>query len=351
MNTEKTNNDLLHTGTPAVETAKARLGFLGVGWIGRNRMEAMIKSGMIEASYIVEPAAEAAHAAKKAAPEAAILNDFSELLKKDDVDGIVIATPSALHAEQAILAFEAGKAVFCQKPLGRNKSEVLKVIETAKKADRLLSVDLSYRFLSGIQKMKQIIKDGGIGHVYAADLVFHNAYGPDKEWFYNPVLSGGGCVMDLGIHLIDLGLWMLSFPEVENVTSRLFVRGKALHDAGSCVEDYASARIGLKGDTIVNLACSWRQSAGRDAVIEASFYGTEGGLSLKNVNGSFYDFKAERYHWTATEVLSEPPEDWGAKAAAGFAAAISKSSRYDPEIEHLIKVSEVMDAIYGSNKH
>jgi len=61
---------------------------------------------------------------------------------------------------------------------------------------------------------------------YLADLIFHNAYGPDKPWFYDRTLSGGGCVIDLGIHLVDLALWNLDFPKVMNVTSRLFAPGQ-----------------------------------------------------------------------------------------------------------------------------
>ncbi|MCU7492083.1 MAG: Gfo/Idh/MocA family protein [Bacteroidota bacterium] len=343
------NNDLLQKTVSAPAALRLRLGFLGVGWIGRNRMEAMVNSSKAEARYIVDPVNELALTAKKLAPKARVLRNLKELLDKTDVGGIVIATPSALHAEETIMALQAGKAVFCQKPLGRNKKEVMRVIEAARKADRLLGVDLSYRFLNGIKKMKEIVSSNGIGHVYAADLVFHNAYGPDKEWFYNPQLSGGGCVMDLGIHLIDLALWMLDYPQVEHITSRLFAKGRAFKDTDNCVEDYATARIDLESDTTLNLSCSWRQSAGRDAVIEASFYGTEGGLSLKNLNGTFYDFKSERYRWTAHETLSEPPEDWGPKAALNWIEKMSQSTKYDSEIEQIIKVSEVIDRIYGRN--
>lgn len=343
------NNDILQKTVKVPVEEKPRLGFLGVGWIGRNRMEAMVKSGKTEARYIVDPASELALTARKLSPKARVLKSLNELLRKDDLEAVVIATPSALHAEESIMALEAGKAVFCQKPLGRNKEEVVRVIEAARKADRLLGVDLTYRFLDGIQKMKEIVSSNGIGHVYAVDLVFHNAYGPDKEWFYNPLLSGGGCVMDLGIHLIDLVLWMLDYPDVASVTSRLFAKGKSFRYTDHAVEDYASVRIDLEGDTTVNLSCSWRQSAGRDAVIEASFYGTEGGLSLKNLNGTFYDFKAERFRWTAHETLSEPPEDWGPKAALDWMERLSKNTGYDPEIEHIIKVAEVIDRIYGRN--
>src|SRR5690606_4635728 len=96
-------------------------------------------------------------------------------------------------------------------------SEVQPVIEAARSADRLLGVDFSYRFTEAMQAVRSLVEGGALGRVYAVDLVFHNAYGPDKPWFYDPRLAGGGCVMDLGIHLVDLALWTLGFPVVRDV--------------------------------------------------------------------------------------------------------------------------------------
>lgn len=339
-------NELMRKKVSAPVIVKPRLGFLGVGWIGRNRMEAIVRQNKVEAAAIADPVEDLALKARELAPEAEIFDSMDALLI-GNLDAIVIATPSALHAEQAIAAFEAGKAVFCQKPLGRNVIEVCRVIDAAKAADRLLSVDLSYRYLDGIRKMKQIIDSVEIGNIYAVNLVFHNSYGPDKQWFYDPKLSGGGCVIDLGIHLVDLVLWILSYPKVSNVSARLYTQGRPVTDSFFGVEDFAIARFDLNEDTTVNLSCSWHQSLGRDAVIEASFYGTKGGLSLSNINGSFYDFKAERFRWTASETLSEPPDDWSARAAIDWIDKLTSSNRYDREIEHMIQVSETIDAIYG----
>src|SRR5205823_9344721 len=115
------------------------------------------------------------------------------------LDGIVIATPSALHASQCLAALERGFAVFCQKPLGRNERETRAVVEAARRADRLLGVDFSYRTLGGAEAIRELIRSGSLGRIYAIDAVFHNAYGPDKAWFRDREQSGGGCVMDLGI--------------------------------------------------------------------------------------------------------------------------------------------------------
>ena len=194
------------TATPAV--TKPRLGFLGVGWIGANRLGALARSGLVEVSALADPVREVAEKAAVHAPDAIRVGELEELLELD-LDGIVIATPSAQHAEQSITALEQGLAVFCQKPLSRDRAEVSRVIDTARDYDRLLGVDLSYRFTHALQGIRSLVRSGELGEIFAVDLVFHNAYGPDKPWFYDPAQSGGGCLIDLGIHLLDAALWIL----------------------------------------------------------------------------------------------------------------------------------------------
>jgi predicted dehydrogenase len=327
-------------------TARPRVGFLGVGWIGRNRMEAMVKTGAIEVAAIADPSSEMVAEAQKLAPGAVPAADLDGLLDAG-VDGVVIASPSALHAGQSIQALQRGVAVFCQKPLGRTAAEAKAVVDAARAADRLLSVDFSYRFTEGMRQIGELVRLGELGRVYAVDLVFHNAYGPDKPWFYDPALSGGGCVMDLGVHLVDLAMWALDFPAATSVTSKLFAGGVPLRDGTAQVEDYAVATVELETGTAVQLACSWRLQAGQDAIISASFYGTEGGAALRNVGGSFYDFEAERFRGTSRETLASPPDEWGGRAAADWARRLAASERFDPGSERLVQVSEVLDRIYG----
>jgi predicted dehydrogenase len=299
-----------------------------------------------EVAAIADMSTDEALAAKALAPRARLHRSYESLLS-EDLDGVVIATPSALHARQAIVALERGRAVFCQKPLGRNAEETRRVVEAARRADRLLGVDLSYRTLEGVRRMRELCRAQALGRIYAADLVFHNAYGPDKDWFYDRRRSGGGCVIDLGVHLVDLALWLLGNPAVSRVTSRLFAEGKPLGRRAPTVEDYAVATLDLDDGTVVRLACSWRLSAGREAVIEASFYGTEGGLGLRNVNGSFYDFVAEHHVGTRREVLAVPPDSWGGRAIVGWATRLAAGERFDPATDTLLATARAIDAIYG----
>src|SRR4051794_37194733 len=327
-------------------TTRPRLGFLGVGWIGHHRMRAIAEVDSAEIAAIADPSAATIAQAAQLAPNAKAVSTFDELLDQD-VDGIVIATPTALHAEQSIRALARGKAVFCQKPLGRTAAEVCAVIEAARSANRLLAVDLSYRFTKAMRQIRRLVRSGELGHIYAVELTFHNAYGPDKPWFYEPALSGGGCVIDLGVHLVDLALWVLDFPAVVRTSSRLFAQGKPLVSHADQTEDYAIATLDLQSGATVHLGCSWRLPAGQDAIISAGFYGTQGGAVLRNVNGSFYDFVAERCRGTARETLTSPPDAWFGRAAVDWAESLARGSRFDPSADRLVEVADVLDRIYG----
>ncbi|HEX8414092.1 MAG TPA: Gfo/Idh/MocA family oxidoreductase, partial [Sphingomicrobium sp.] len=262
------------------------------------------------------------------------------------LDGVVIATPSALHAEQCVESLQSGAAVFCQKPLGRSAAEVGEVLEAAQDADRPLGVDLSYRHTHAMQAIRDRVQSGDLGQIFAADLVFHNAYGPGNAWFWDPRLSGGGCLIDLGIHLVDLALWLLDFPDVVSASSNLLRDGRP--KSPDEVEDYAVASFTTGTGAVVRIACSWNLPAGSDAVIRASFYGTEGGAEIGNQNGSFFDFHADLLRGRQRERLVSPPDDWGGRAAADWLHKLAAGDGFSGTTSGLLQSARLLDLMYRS---
>jgi predicted dehydrogenase len=321
-----------------------RLGFLGAGWIGRNRMEAILATGEASAVAICDPDPENARQAHERAPLALLTESLDAMLALE-LDGLVIATPSALHAEQCIRAFESGVAVFCQKPLGRNAAEVQAVLDAARSADRLLGVDLSYRHTAAMQAIRERVRSGQLGRLFAADLTFHNAYGPQSDWFWDPALSGGGCLIDLGVHLVDLLLWMFDFPEVLDARATLLRDGHP--PAPDEVEDYAIGELTLANGVHARIACSWNLNAGADAVIGAEFYGTDAGAEMRNENGSFFDFSADLLKGRDRERLASPPDDWGGRAAAEWVRKLASGERFTGSTDGLLETARVLDRLYG----
>ncbi len=322
---------------------RPRLGFIGLGWIGRHRLEAVAATGLADIAVLHDPSAEAVEAARHLAPDAALAGSVETLLDLRP-DGVVIASPSALHAEQSFAALSEGMAVFCQKPLGRSAAEVRAVVEKARETNRLLAVDLCYRRTAAFGAMKAALDVGRIGRPFSADFAFHNAYGPDKAWFYDIARSGGGAVMDLGTHLVDLALWMFDAP-VAGVSATLYRHGERLCEPG--LEDYGIATIAFEGGETARIACSWNLHAGRDAVIVGDIHGTDGGLSVRNRDGSFYDFEARLLQGTAAEPLAEPPDDWGGRTIAGWVESLASGAGFDPAAPDYVALSDTLDRIYA----
>jgi len=331
------------------QTRRPRIGFVGLGWIGRNRLESIAAMDLVDVVAISDCEPEALAVSSKIAPRAEVLTQFDGLLAAD-CDGVVLATPNAHHAEQSIAALERGLAVFCQKPLARDLAETQHVIAAAKARDKLLGVDLSYRFVPGMQKLANVIRNGDLGTIFAVDLVFHNAYGPGKPWFYDREVSGGGCVLDLGIHLLDLTAWALDASKLEVVSAALFKSGAPLQTISDGVEDYASATLRIDDRVLVTLACSWSLNLGAEARIEAVFHGTDASGVFRNVAGSFYDFAAERCTGTSCETLTTADDAnwiWGGLAAREWCCKLLSGNRYDPAVEQLLISASAIDQIYG----
>jgi predicted dehydrogenase len=329
-----------------MNSPRPRLGFVGLGWIGLHRMKALCDEGVCEVAAFIDPAPDVQEKVRAVAPTAVPVGSIAQLAEYG-IDGAVIATPSALHAQQALALLERGIAVFCQKPLARTAAETRAIVDAARNADCLLGCDFSYRYTEAMRRVHSCVVEGELGKVYAVDLVFHNAYGPDKPWFRDPRLSGGGCAIDLGIHLIDLALGVLGRPKVTGVTSRLFAHGRLLAPGSGEVEDHAIAQMDLADGAVVGLACSWNLPAGSDCVIEAHFHGDKAGAAMRNVTGSFYDFTAERNEGTRRTLLSSPPDAWGGRAVVEWARHLGAGQGYSPAIESAVDVATVLDRIYG----
>jgi predicted dehydrogenase len=238
--------------------------------------------------------------------------------------------------------------VFCQKPVGRDRREVETVVDAARKADRLLMTDLSFRSTAAGRALRDVVRSDELGDIFAVNLVFHSAHGPDKPWFYDRALSGGGCLLDLGTHLLDLALWCLGFPRIELVRARLCAGGRPLAATPGGIEDFASAQLTTASGVVMQLACSWHLSVGGDAIVEASFHGTRGSACLRNVNGSFHDFLCERMAGTQRETLMTPPDRWMGRAAIEWAERLARGDHFDPEALRLMAVSSALDHIYHS---
>jgi predicted dehydrogenase len=194
-----------------------------------------------------------------------------------------------------------------------------------------------------------LVQSSALHDVYAAQLGFHNAYGPDKAWVYDTRLLGGGALVDLGAHLVDLALWTLDFPNVLQVNSRLFAEGRPVSRKQRRAEDYVVADLTTDTGAVIHLSCSWRLHVGQDCSMEASFFGTRGGARFHNLGGSFYDFGAELLSGTTRRTLCAPPDNWQGRAAIRWMQQLARDDRFDLASLKLLDVANVIDRIYDSD--
>lgn len=326
------------------ESNAVRLGFLGLGWIGRKRLDAAAEKPHVAIAALADSDPARLDAALERYPHARPASDLRALCECD-LDGVVIATPNAVHAPQAIACLTRGMAVFCQKPLGVNARECAAVIQAARAADRLLEVDYCYRRVAGMGELRRRIAAGELGEILAMDCAFHNAYGPDKPWAYDVRLSGGGALLDLGVHLVDLALWLTGDASFEVVSSALYASGAPL-DTRDDVEDMAIAELRSERGASVRLACSWNAHAGRDAVIGLDVFGSRGGAAWRNVDGSFYDFTLDVFHGRAAERIASPPDEWGARALDAWIGRLRANPAFDEEALLVGRGAELIDDVY-----
>ncbi len=344
-----------------------RLGFVGVGWIGAMRMRSVAERfGAGAVAAVCDPSEERRREALGEFPDAAEYDSLEAMLDEatassggalpggavdggaldtGGLDGVVIATPNDLHAPQTLAALERGLAVFCQKPLALDAAEARQMVDAARDADRLLGVDYSYRHTDSAQAIRRLIQGGELGRVFLVDAAFHNAYGPDKAWCWDPARSGGGAFVDLGVHLLDLALWWLDFPAVEGSSGHGWRDGQRLEGRG--VDDFATARLLLQDGAEVRAAASWNAPAGADCVVRIDVFGTGGGAVLENVEGSFFDFTARRRDGRTSHEIAREGGEWLGRGIVAWCERLATSPRYDPDIEHSIEVSAAVDAVYG----
>jgi predicted dehydrogenase len=324
-----------------------RLGFVGLGWIGRNRLDAIAARPDVEVAALhdVDPARLDGTAR---AYEGAVRADAWHTLLAADLDGIVIATPNGCHAEQAIAALERKLPVFCQKPLALDGAQARAVVAAAERADRLLGVDYSYRHVQGMDELRRSLRDGRFGDLLAIDLTFHNAYGPDKAWCHDRTLAGGGCLLDLGVHLVDLALWLQDELDLAVVDSARFAQGRRLPIGDAAIEDLAFATFRAGNGAIVRLACSWHAQSGCDAIIGARLFGTCGGAVWRNVGGSFFDFELDFVHGPKAERVAGPPDDWGSRALGAWVDRLRIDPSFDAEARCFVAGADLIDRLYSA---
>ena len=206
----------------------------------------------------------------------AVYDDFTRMLKQEDVDAVDICTPNYLHAPMAITALRSGRHVLCEKPIARNAEEARKMVETAKKHKRILMVAMNNRFRTDVEVLRTFISRGELGTVQLVKAGWRRTAQDwqARDWFKDQKKSGGGVLLDLGLPKMDLAMWIAGLKKPERITCKVFQR-----DGRRGVEDSACAMVNFAGGACLILEVTWNLLEPKDDIY-LEVYGSRGAAAL-----------------------------------------------------------------------
>ncbi|HHY99264.1 MAG TPA: Gfo/Idh/MocA family oxidoreductase [Firmicutes bacterium] len=340
---------------------KLRVGIIGTGGIARAHMGGYSKLDTVEMVAFCDAIPERAQQAAETfgASGAKVFTDYREMLEMKDLDAVSVCTPNNTHAVTTIAALKAGKHVFCEKPMAVTSAEADEMVRTARKNGLKLSVGYQSRFGDDAKFLKSMSEAGELGRIYYAEALSVRRRGvPTWGVFLSKEKQGGGPLIDIGTHSLDLTLWLMN-----DYSKPVAVLGSTYQELGPLggynawgpwdpkafeVEDSAFALIKLESGATVILKSSWALNIEKD-LFGSILCGTQAGASL--VNGELkISGQSHNRLWDLVPTSTS-----------------SKDSNYDREIAHWVdcllndkepivqpeqaaQVTRILEAIYKSSE-
>jgi len=337
-----------------VAKRKLRVAVVGLG-MGRAHAQAYHKCGDCELAALADLDKERLQDVGDELGVKTRYADAEEMFEKCDLDAVSIAVPNKLHCPLTLAALEQGLHVLCEKPMAMNVAQAEQMKSAADAAGKLLTINLSQRSDQSCQALKRQVEAGAIGSVYFGRTVWHRRRGiPGREWFGNKELAGGGPLIDLGVHRIDLALWLMGSPEPASVSGSLYdVIGKEQakqRGESFSTEDMACGMVKFKNGATLLVEASWALNIDKTEYMITELYGDKGRVVQKNKNGT-YEMTAELYtvedgfFYTKQldHVEMEVPSLY-----EQFVASIVHNQPPAVTADEGIKVQKILDGLYES---
>jgi predicted dehydrogenase len=282
---------------------KYRIGIIGCGFTAhgagtgnQNHMPSLVKMRdeveMVAFCDLIEE--RAVESAKEFGGEnARVCTDYRELLRDDSIDIVHVCTPNRSHAEITVAALEAGKHVCCEKPMAKTYAEAVTMLEAAKRTDRKLTIHYQYRFRPDAWYLHQVCRRGDLGEIYFAKAhALRRRAVPTWGVFLNEVEQGGGALIDIGTHALDMTLWMMDNYQPQSVMGSVYK--KFAQQAGTAnffgdwdaarftVEDSAFGFLKMADGATVFLEASWALNILEAVEAKVTLCGTRAGADMKD---------------------------------------------------------------------
>ena len=347
-----------------------KIGIIGCGGIATGKhMPALSRNENAQmvafCDIILEKAEEAAK--KFGTPDAKVYTDYKELLKDKEIDVVHVLTPNKSHSFISIDAMEAGKHVMCEKPMAKTAAEAKAMVETAEKTGKKLTIGYQNRYREDSTYLKRACERGDLGEIYVAKAhAIRRRAVPTWGVFLNEEEQGGGPLIDIGTHALDLTLWMMNNYDVKSVTGNVYKKlGDQTETANAwgdwdpkeyTVEDSAFAFITMKDGATIFLEASWALNTLEVDEAKTTLCGTKAGADMKD------GLRINSVDFNKQQVLKPNLESGG---VAFYSGKKMNAEDYEAKVwmdaivndaplvvlpKQAMVVTQILEAIYESSK-
>jgi predicted dehydrogenase len=278
------------------------------------------------------------------------------MLKKEKLDVVSVATPNKFHMPLTVQALEAGCHVLCEKPMAMSAQEAQQMLDVADRTGKRICINFSYRFNEQSQALKAQVDAGVLGEVYYARTLWHRRRGIPKfgGWFGQKALAGGGPLIDLGVHRLDLALWLMGYPKP------VWVLGSAYNPIATAlakaqgveydVEDLAVGMVKFDNGATLSIEASWAANVQENEWMETRLFGTQGGMVQHNIEQT-YKFEAEMFleqNGAHFDIKLHSTTQQAFPSMYHFVEAILTDTPHPATGYEGLLVMQILDAIYKS---
>ena len=292
-------------------------------------------------------------------------DSLEAILHDDDLDAIYVAVPNKFHAPIAHQVIDAGKHLFLDKPFALNYAEAKGVADAAAARGKVFHVGMNQRFPAGRQRLRQAVQRGELGVVYHVKGYWLRRAGIPRlhTWFGHKAISGGGCMLDIGVHMLDLALFLAGNFEPVSVVGKTYTKfgdrglgegGWGLSDRDPAltfdVDDFASAFIAFRNGMTMSLDVSWAAHQETANVEGATLFGTDAGASVDPAK--IFQIKGKSSDYEVTELSDEDGDDleYATDRFHNFTNHVLGREPLCCDPGQSLVVQKILDAIYESSK-
>ena len=338
-----------------------RTGIVGLGNIGQYHAERLVELGvpLVGGMDVSSPARDRF----RRRHDVDTYEDHLELY--DHIDAIVVTTPNAYHEKYAVDALERGIHVLLEKPLAHNLESAERIATAEAESDATCMVGFNNRFSNVVRILEERIERGEMGELthLEANYVRRRGIPGRGSWFTRRDVSGGGALIDLGVHAIDLALYLLDYPTVQEVTgvtrsafgskdeyAYLEMWGEDAGPDAFDVDDSASAFIRCAGNKTISLEVAW--ATNRESNHEFVLHGTESGARFDLLEGGLSIHSAKRIgppHLEDTSI-NTPQNDTHSDEQRSFFEALERGENIRDSVHQALTVQRIIDGIYRSSE-